>query len=523
MKNSPAICLATLLLAGAHSALADSPAQAGKVPITSPAELPPHAYVIQGKPSDVVQDHEAVLALALQMEKDLTADLGKYDIRDNSVLQRIYVGLYGIGMLKKDHAEARRYLELVRGLQASPAGRLLTGVITVPYMEAMDRPGADFHATFRTLLGKGLAALPYEDVQGTLRAMKDNMALVSKAQMVGSIEAGLDPAVKDGKVSEEMAVRLVTTAMNLEVMLPVKDDVVASLEGLFEANKTTATPQMVLAAVKTPIKGAYFGQALPGETPEPFAPEILNEMSVWVETIAFSPDGTECFLGLGNADYSRAKIYRSTLVNDVWTPFVEPAFLSEFVLSTEAVFSSDGRTLTFTGQKADGPKNLWTTRRTDQGWSAPVALPPEINNGDRVARGSTTSDGTLYFGRSPAGLQNQIHKAHKDASQKLVVELLGAPINAQSYEGDPCIAPDERFLVFYSGRDGVSTDLFVSFRDARGGWGAPIKLGPKFNSPSDEYGAQLSSDGRTMFFTRHSSHENRIYWVAVSAIDKLKP
>ena len=41
------------------------------------ATLPARAYVIQGKPSAVVQDHEAMLALALQLEKDLKADLGK--------------------------------------------------------------------------------------------------------------------------------------------------------------------------------------------------------------------------------------------------------------------------------------------------------------------------------------------------------------------------------------------------------------------------------------------------------------
>jgi hypothetical protein len=246
-------------------------------------------------------------------------------------------------------------------------------------------------------------------------------------------------------------------------------------------------------------------------------------MSVWVETIAFSPDGTECFLGLGNADYSRAKLYHSTRVNDVWTPFVEPPFLSELVLSTEAVFSPDGRNLMFAGLKASGSKNLWTSHRTDQGWSAPVALPPEVNNGERVARGSTTSDGTMYFGRSPAGLRNQIYKAHKDPSGKLVVEILGAPVNAQSFEGDPCIAPDGRFLVFYSGRGGVSTDLYVTFPDARGGWGAPINLGSGFNSSDDEYGAQLSSDAKIMFFTRHTAKGNQIFWVAASAIDRLKP
>jgi Tol biopolymer transport system component len=506
------------------------PASADSAKAPAAAGPPTRVYVIQGKPSAVVQDHEAMLALALQLENDLKADLGKAESQDGSTLQRIHVGLYGIAMLKKDHAEARRHLELVRGLQGNPAARLLTGLITGPYMDAAEKPGADFHATFRALLSRRLAALPYVEVQGTLRAMKDNMVQASKAQLVGSIEAGLDPAVKDGRLGQEMAVGLVSTAMNLEVVIPVKDDVVASLEALFEANKTAAAgsevnaPQMALGAVKNPIHGAWFGRAVPGETPVLFAPEILNEMSVWIETIAFSPDGTECFIDLGNADYSSVKTYYSTRVHDAWTPFAEPSFLTEFVLSAEVVFSPDGKTLTFIGMKPKGSKNLWTSRRTDQGWSVPVALPPEINNGDRVARGSTTSDGTLYFGRSPAGLHNQIFRAYRDASQKLVVEKLGAPVNVQSFDGDPCIAPDGRFLVFYSGRIGGQggTDLYVSFPDGRGGWKTPINLGTGFNSPGDEYGAHLSTDGKYLFFTRHDSKGNNIYWVSTSAIDRLK-
>jgi hypothetical protein len=61
----------------------------------------------------------------------------------------------------------------------------------------------------------------------------------------------------------------------------------------------------------------------------------------------------------------------------------------------------------------------------------------------------------------------------------------------------------------------------VSFREARKGWGTPVKLGPEFNSPDDEYGAHLSSDGKYLFFTRHTPQGDTIYWVAVSAIDKL--
>jgi Tol biopolymer transport system component len=137
-------------------------------------------------------------------------------------------------------------------------------------------------------------------------------------------------------------------------------------------------------------------------------------------------------------------------------------------------------------------------------------------------RGSLMSDGTLYFTSGRSGV-NQVYRARKDAAHGLVVELVAAPISTNSHEGDPCIAPDGRFLIFNSARDWKSSDLYVSFRDAGGGWGTPIKLGPEFNSPADEYGAHLSSDGKYLFFTRHTGQGNSIYWVAVSAIEKLEP
>jgi Tol biopolymer transport system component len=120
---------------------------------------------------------------------------------------------------------------------------------------------------------------------------------------------------------------------------------------------------------------------------------------------------------------------------------------------------------------------------------------------------------------------NQVYVARRGAAGTLVVDALGAPINTQSYEGDPCVARDGHFLVFYSGRSGSSggTDLYVSFRSAQGAWGEPINLGGAFNSRYDEYGAHLSADGGFLFFTRHAPGSNRIYWVATSAIEKLKP
>lgn len=288
---------------------------------------------------------------------------------------------------------------------------------------------------------------------------------------------------------------------------------------LFFATAVTSSSQTDIKI--DPIKGIYFGQTLPGETPVLFAPEVLKSASAWVEATAFSPDESLFFLAVGDSTYSSAKLYSSKRVNNVWTPFSEPLFLSGFTFSHEPVFSADGTTLTFTGKKGIGTLDLWTVRYTAQGWDTPVAMPSPINSSAKEYRGSYMSDGTLFFGSSRSGMM-QVYKGYKDASQNLAVELVGPPISTKSFEGDPCIAPDGHFLIFYSARDGKSSDLYVSFRDGKGGWGIPINLGDKFNSSDDEYGAHLSSDGKYLFFTRHSSTGNSIYWVASSAIEKLK-
>jgi Tol biopolymer transport system component len=284
----------------------------------------------------------------------------------------------------------------------------------------------------------------------------------------------------------------------------------------------TAITSFSQKAVKTdPIKGIYFGQTLPGETPVLFAPEVLKSVGAWVEATAFSPDGSLFFLAVGDSTYSSAKLYYSKCVNNVWTPFSEPPFLSGFTFSHEPVFSIDGTTLTFTGKKGSGTLDLWTVRHTAQGWDSPVAMPSPINSNAKEYRGSYMSDGTLFFGSSRSGMM-QVYKANNDTSRVPAVELVGPPISTKSFEGDPCIAPDGHFLIFYSARDRKSSDLYVSFRDAKGGWGTPINLGETFNSSDDEYGAHLTSDGKYLFFTRHTSAGNSIYWVALSAIEKLK-
>lgn len=530
MNRRPLCCLAMMLMAGSPPALADPPAGSGRIPVEKPIEPAVRSYAIPGKPSEVAQSYGAVLALAAQVEKNLQADLSAVHVQEKSSLARIHTALYATAMLKKDFPAAGRHLERVRGLQESPVGKLLTGLLTGPLIQATEAPGADFHATYRNLLAKRLAELPFSEVEGILDRMRKGQKAASKEQVVGGLATGLDPLVKDGTLTEDAAGSLLSAAMTLHITLPMREDAVACLDRLFESHKADSAAGKI---TRTPLgttllraKGAFFGQPPPGEIPVRFAPEILEAVSPWVSGIAFSPDGTECFLHVGDANYGRANMYSSKCVDGVWTPLAEPAFLAGFTLSHEPLYSTDGNSLTFSGKREGASTDFWTVSRSGKGWGLPVGMPAPINTDANEFRGSFTSDGTFYFGseRASPGI-NQVFKAAKNASGAWVVEKLGPPINALSYDGDPCVAPDGRFLVTYAGRAGGHgrVDLHVAFSDGKGGWGRLINLGPAFNGPDDEFGACLSADAKHLFFNRHTAKGDQLFWVAVSAIDKLRP
>jgi Tol biopolymer transport system component len=99
-------------------------------------------------------------------------------------------------------------------------------------------------------------------------------------------------------------------------------------------------------------------------------------------------------------------------------------------------------------------------------------------------------------------------------------------INSDHTELHPCVAPDERFLVFYSSRPGHfgsgGGDLHISFKDEDGNWQQAINLGEKFNKGhlSTSF-PRLSPDGKYLFFLKLVSMpwEAEVYWVSTEALD----
>jgi Tol biopolymer transport system component len=67
---------------------------------------------------------------------------------------------------------------------------------------------------------------------------------------------------------------------------------------------------------------------------------------------------------------------------------------------------------------------------------------------------------------------------------------------------DPVVAKDERFIIFTSvNRKGAGfVDLWISFKNGNG-WGAPLNMGSKINTPGRDAAPGLSPDNKTFYFS----------------------
>ncbi len=235
-----------LVTSGALAFAADPPAKTseGKIKVTKLADLPPREYSVPDKPSALIENKAAVLALAREVEKDIKADLEKYDIQDQTAVRRLYSTLLDIAMLKGDYAAARGYVQKVRSMQEKPAQKLTSGIVTESIINAQENPGRDFHGALRANLDQALRALPYQEVQDVLKSTKGSAEIMSRNLVAGSVASSMDAAAAGGKLSQDMATGVLSAASVLQYFIPNKEDIAVAYTAILDANKTERKPEI---------------------------------------------------------------------------------------------------------------------------------------------------------------------------------------------------------------------------------------------------------------------------------------
>jgi len=277
------------------------------------------------------------------------------------------------------------------------------------------------------------------------------------------------------------------------------------------------------------LKGPYLGQKLPGKIPVKFPFDYMPAGYRLHSAPAFMPGGEEVYFSA--MDFSvrfSEKIFVMKLVDGTWTrPQVAPFSGNTFDGSPS--ISRDGRFLFFSsarkmdgdGINETGERNIWYVEREGDEWGIPKPLnfqTPEWENGSDMSE-----LGHLFFD------SRDIYMIKFPFNEKKAPVKLGNSVNSDATELHPCVASDERFLVFYSSRPGhygsSGGDLYISFKNMIGGWNQALNLGEKFNQGhlSTSF-PRLSSDGKYFFFLKLVAipWQCEVYWVSVEALDEMK-
>ncbi len=275
-------------------------------------------------------------------------------------------------------------------------------------------------------------------------------------------------------------------------------------------------------------EGAYIGQESPAKIPKVFAPNFISTEESEFGSV-FNAAGTEFYYGVDVN--GKNEIRYSRLKDTTWTTPVTLLSHERYGYN-DPFLSPDENRLYFISKRAmDGlgdlkDQDIWYVERTDNGWSAPINVGPNINSEGNEYYISFTDDGTLYFSsnqNAPAERKESDYdlyysKFSEGTFQKGV--RLGDSVNTQSYEADVFVDPQESYLIFCGIRpEGHGRgDLYISFKNADGSWSKAVNMGDVINTTHHELCPFVTKDGKFLFYTSNQD----IYWVSTSIFEEIR-
>lgn len=152
-------------------------------------------------------------------------------------------------------------------------------------------------------------------------------------------------------------------------------------------------------------------------------------------------------------------------------------------------------------------EDFYTSGLSTTGFRKAKLLEDSINWADKKGSVSFSSDlQTLYYA---ADFPEQgygrydIYKSIKVGNHWSAPKNLGHNINTDYWDSAPSLAPDGMAMYFSSNRPGGlgGIDLYVSFKNEKGGWEEAMNLGPQINTSGDEQTPFIHTDNNSLYFS----------------------
>ncbi len=250
----------------------------------------------------------------------------------------------------------------------------------------------------------------------------------------------------------------------------------------------------------------------------------INTSSVDIGPVVTVDGCTMYFSSDRPGGYGGWDIYVSTREskNDNWGPAVNIGpTINDVNNEIVGSISPDGQSLYLHSDRPGGygSWDLWVTTWTEVQaqtgsyfeWCTPVNLGETLNRSSDQIQPVISSDGlSLYYSSNQTSLGGfggadlwVTTRATTSSSWDTPVNL-GKIVNSPYGDYQPSISTDNLTLFFTSTRQGGygPDDIYVTTRASIfDPWGPPVNLGPKINTPAEDFNPNISSDGFTLYFT----------------------
>ena len=251
-------------------------------------------------------------------------------------------------------------------------------------------------------------------------------------------------------------------------------------------------------------------------TPTLFAPGIISKPGRLEAHVSFTPDGKECYLTTRAPGWAKTTVYHSICADGEWSEPKVTSFSDDLTMSP--VVSADNQRLYFISARPTfPPANIWMMERTGKGWSEPVKMESPLNSISNEWSLHIDPSGTYYTCSWREGGVGECDLWEIRDGKATNLESL----NSSASDCHPIVDSKVTYLIFNSVRENGygKMDLYISFKQTDGSWGVPVSLGSNINTPANEGGPFLSSDDKTLYFSRsEGDEESDIYQTDMEAL-----
>ncbi len=181
-----------------------------------------------------------------------------------------------------------------------------------------------------------------------------------------------------------------------------------------------------------------------------------------------------------------------------------PEYRPLVVPEEDMIMFTSARESTTGGRRDDDSfyfEDVFATYYEDGRWTIPEN-DFGINGSNHEATAGISSDGTvIYIYRSAGG--NVLYESRLENDAYGMPRKLPTIINDGLKQTSAALTFDKRTLYFTTRReDGYGgIDIYYSKKDAKDKWTEPVNIGATINTPYDEEGVFISTDGNTLYFS----------------------